>query len=200
MGLIQSTARGIASFLTNTREGGGNFITDTAEVFRVNAENEAERSQKYQSAALQQFAAEFAFERKGLFDRFVDGLNRLPRPMMAFGVIGLFASAMIDPLWFTARMVGLEMVPDPLWWLLGAIVSFYFGSRHREKGREAARSSEEMVHRAQIAQEQIKLLTYQPASQEEIDPYEGDATVDADEFQDIAEKRDSNAVLEELKQ
>jgi len=25
--------------------------------------------------------------------------------------------------------VGLNEVPEPLWWLLGAIVSFYFGAR-----------------------------------------------------------------------
>ncbi|MHA1127862.1 MAG: 3TM-type holin, partial [Alphaproteobacteria bacterium] len=27
------------------------------------------------------------------------------------------------------RMQGLAYIPDPLWWLLGAIVSFYFGAR-----------------------------------------------------------------------
>jgi hypothetical protein len=26
-------------------------------------------------------------------------------------------------------MQGLGFVPEPLWWLLGAIVSFYFGAR-----------------------------------------------------------------------
>lgn len=26
-------------------------------------------------------------------------------------------------------MDGLALVPEPLWWLMGAIVSFYFGSR-----------------------------------------------------------------------
>jgi hypothetical protein len=26
-------------------------------------------------------------------------------------------------------MVGLNAVPEPLWWLLGAIVAFYFGAR-----------------------------------------------------------------------
>jgi hypothetical protein len=26
-------------------------------------------------------------------------------------------------------MVGLAEVPEPLWWLLGAIVGFYFGAR-----------------------------------------------------------------------
>ena len=30
---------------------------------------------------------------------------------------------------FSARMVGLNAVPEPLWWLLGAVVAFYFGAR-----------------------------------------------------------------------
>jgi hypothetical protein len=48
---------------------------------------------------------------------------------MALGTIGLFVFAMADPEGFAARMVGLAEVPEPLWWLLGAIVGFYFGAR-----------------------------------------------------------------------
>ena len=46
---------------------------------------------------------------------------------------------MIDPISFAARMEGLAYVPDPLWWLLGAIVSFYFGARelHYRRGDKA---------------------------------------------------------------
>ena len=40
---------------------------------------------------------------------------------------------MIDPIWFAARMQGIALVPEPLWWLLGVIVSFYFGARHQTK-------------------------------------------------------------------
>jgi len=63
-------------------------------------------------------------------------LNRLPRPMLAMGTIALFGVAMSDPVWFASRMEGLAMVPEPLWWLMGAIVSFYFGARHQAKGQE----------------------------------------------------------------
>ena len=59
----------------------------------------------------------------------MNGLNRLPRPLLAFGTIGLFIYAMVDPVKFAARMVGLNAVPEPLWWLLGAVVAFYFGAR-----------------------------------------------------------------------
>jgi hypothetical protein len=43
---------------------------------------------------------------------------------------------MADPAWFSERMRGVALVPDPLWWLMGAIVSFYFGARHQAKGQE----------------------------------------------------------------
>jgi hypothetical protein len=70
----------------------------------------------------------------------VDGLNRLPRPALALGTLGLFVAAMVDPVWFAARMQGIALVPEPLWWLLGAIVSFYFGARHQAKAQEFQRA------------------------------------------------------------
>lgn len=82
-----------------------------------------------------QLATEFRNPRSG-FDRFIDGVNRLPRHAMAFDVLGLFIAAMVDPIWFADRMAGLSLVPEPLWWLLGAIVSFYFVARHQSKSFE----------------------------------------------------------------
>jgi len=120
--------------------GGGNVIRDTVEVFRENAEGAAGRQAEMSKAALAQFAAEFRVQKCGRFDRFMDGLNRLPRPALAMGTLGLFVAAMVDPVWFASRMAGLALVPEPLWWLLGAIVSFYFGARHQAKGQEFSRS------------------------------------------------------------
>lgn len=117
-----------------------NIVAETAEVFVENAEARAERASAYQAAALGQFAAEFGLERRGLFDRFVDGLNRLPRPALALGTLGLFVSAMVEPVWFAERMQGIALVPEPLWWLMGAIVSFYFGARHQAKTQDFQRS------------------------------------------------------------
>lgn len=56
--------------------------------------------------------------------------------MLALGTIGLFVSAMAEPVWFAARMAGIATVLEPLWWLMGAIVSFYFGARHQVKRQE----------------------------------------------------------------
>jgi len=113
---------------------------DTIEVFRENAEGRATRDADHRRAVLDQFAAEFDREASGRFDRFMDGVNRVPRPAMALGTLGLFVAAMVDPAWFSARMAGLASVPEPLWWLLGAIVSFYFGARHQVKGQQFRRS------------------------------------------------------------
>ena len=100
-----------------------------AEVFVPNATRGQELAASARAAALAQHAAEFGHARTGAFDRMVDGLNRLPRPMLALGTIGLFVFAMADPAAFAVRMRGLAEVPEPLWWLLGVIVGFYFGAR-----------------------------------------------------------------------
>jgi len=133
MGLIE---RILSTIFGNGR----NVIVETAEVFRENAEGAAGRDATIKQQAMQQFAAEFAVPRRGWFDRLMDGLNRLPRPFLAFGTIGLFIVAMVDPVWFSTRMQGIALVPDPLWWLMGAIVSFYFGARHQAHSQDFQRS------------------------------------------------------------
>lgn len=128
MGLIERMVSAIFG-------GGCNIVAETAQVFRVNAEAQAARGHDMQVAALGQFAQEFQVVQRGSFDRLMDALNRIPRPAMALGTLGLFISAMVDPIWFAARMAGIALVPEPLWWLLAAIVSFYFGARHQAKGQ-----------------------------------------------------------------
>ncbi len=119
---------------------GRNVVARTSEVFRENAEAGAARQTAERGAAVSQFDAEFGAGQSGLFDRIMDGVNRLPRPALALGTLGLFISAMVDPVWFAARMQGIALVPEPLWWLLGVIVSFYFGARHQFKGQVFRRS------------------------------------------------------------
>ena len=118
---------------------GRNVVAETAEVFRENAEAGAQRAADARAGSLAQLAAEFARPQRGLFDRIVDAANRLPRPLLALGTIGLFVSAMRDPEGFAEAMWGLALVPEPLWWLMGAIVSFYFGARHQAKGQDFQR-------------------------------------------------------------
>ncbi|MEL6701355.1 MAG: holin family protein [Pseudomonadota bacterium] len=141
MGLIER----LLDVLFGTR---GNVVKETVEVFRENAEAGAARDADAKAAALAQFATEFAQPRQSIFDTLMDALNRIPRPAMALGTIGLFIAAMVDPAWFASRMQGIALVPEPLWWLLGAVVSFYFGARHQTKGQEFQRSLAETLARA----------------------------------------------------
>ncbi|WP_323767255.1 holin family protein [Marinovum sp.] len=124
-----------------------NALAETVEVFRENAEKGAAREVTLQAATLAQFGQEFRVTRRGWFDRLMDAVNRLPRPAMALGTLGLFVAAMTDPVWFAGRMQGIALVPEPLWWLLGAIVSFYFGARHQAKGQDFQRELAQTVSR-----------------------------------------------------
>ena len=50
-------------------------------------------------------------------------------------------------------MTGIALVPEPLWWLLGAIVSFYFGARYQAKGQQFQRDiAATMVATPQVVQ------------------------------------------------
>lgn len=165
---------GVISHLLNTLFGGGlSEVRRTVEVFRENTEAGAERGHDMQRAALDQLAQEFARDQRGVFDRIMDGLNRLPRPGLALGTLGLFIAAMVDPVWFAARMQGISLVPEPLWWLLGVIVSFYFGARHQAKaqafqaqlGRSMARLPQVMAQ-VQALEGQGKTIAPQQVSDE----------------------------------
>ncbi|MFT6168427.1 MAG: hypothetical protein ACJAR9_000537 [Celeribacter sp.] len=138
---------GVVQVLAQLLFGNGqNVVKETAEVFMENTENGSIRSASLRAAAMDQF------------DRFMDGLNRVPRPLMAFGTIGLCVTAMVNPIWFAARMQGIALIPEPLWWLMGAIVSFYFGARYQVKGQDFQRSIAATVAQAPIVTANIRTL------------------------------------------
>ena len=116
----------------------GNAIESVAEVFTVNKTKSELAVRAQAMASLGQYGAEFTNANTGWFDSFINGLNRLPRPVMALGTVGLFVFAMASPEGFAARMQGLAYIPDPLWWLLGVIVSFYLGRGIRSKRRNSS--------------------------------------------------------------
>jgi hypothetical protein len=89
------------------------------------------------------------------YDRLIDSLNRLPRPLMAFGSQALVIYAMIDPTGFAARMAGLDAMPEALWWLLGAVITAYFGAReaHHIRNRPAAMQKTTSAKPAEAAPE-----------------------------------------------
>ena len=74
----------------------GKAAETVAEVFVPNATKKMLAAEEAYKAAIDEQGAEFQYAAPGLFDRFINGLNRMPRPMLAFGTIGLFVYAMID--------------------------------------------------------------------------------------------------------
>jgi hypothetical protein len=83
-------------------------------------------------AWLRQLAAELhPRARRTRWDAFIDGLNRLPRPLIMLSVGALFVLAPLDPLRFAQIARAYELLPDGFWALLSVIVAFYFGGRIR---------------------------------------------------------------------
>ncbi|WP_341861459.1 holin family protein [Gymnodinialimonas sp. 57CJ19] len=138
MGLIDRALDGLGA--GSTVEGIGEAAEGLSEVFVPNATRAMELAAEIHQATLETAASEFQHAGTGRFDRMINGLNRLPRPFLALGTLGLFVYAMAEPAGFATRMVGLQEVPEPLWWLLGAIVSFYFGAREFHYTRDPSAS------------------------------------------------------------
>lgn len=120
----------------------GTAATNLAEIFNVNQTRRMELDEEAYARAVTQLSSEFQSYRGGWFDSFVNGLNRLPRPVLTLGTLALFVYAMAEPVGFGLRMQNLNLVPEPLWWLLGAIISFYFGAReaHYYRARSFTRA------------------------------------------------------------
>ena len=72
-------------------------VGQVAGVFKPNAEASETRGHAYDRAALAQYTAEFAHPRRGWFDGLVDGLNRLVRPAITFGILGILPAVVIWP-------------------------------------------------------------------------------------------------------
>lgn len=138
--------------------GGRNAVVETVELFRENSDKGARRAAGIQGQAMGQLAAESKPGRRSVFDAVMDGVNRIPRPALALGTLGLFVSAMVDPIWFAERMQGVALVPEPLWWLLGVIVSFYFGARHQAKTQSFQREIAETMTRVPQVVENLQTL------------------------------------------
>ena len=124
MGMIDRFIGGGATVAAVTQAAG-----NVAEIFTPNSTRRMELDEEAYARAIAQHQGEFAAAPRGWFDGMMNGMNRLPRPLLTLGTIGLFIYAMVEPVGFSARMEGLALVPEPLWWLMGAIVSFYFGAR-----------------------------------------------------------------------
>ena len=114
------------------------------ETFKPNTENQTVRTHEsdlqdmsQDSSVINQFATEFhARQKRTWWDSLVDGLNRLPRPLLTFSVLGFFILAPLDPDKFAKISAAYALVPNGYWALLSVIVGFYFGGRMQLKSQE----------------------------------------------------------------
>jgi len=117
---------------------------DVAEVFVENRENSGQRKHDEKMAdidrdmaSLAQFSSEFhARENRSWWDSFVDGLNRLPRPLITIAILSFFVLAPLNPTRFLEIAKAYELMPPGYWALLSVIIGFYFGGRMQLKAQD----------------------------------------------------------------
>jgi len=115
-----------------------------AEVFVENKEARAQRKHQetladtdLNAAVLSQFSAEFsARSNRTWWDSLVDGLNRLPRPLITLSVLAFFALAPFYPDRITQVSKAYQAIPEGYWVLLSIIIGFYFGGRMQLKSQD----------------------------------------------------------------
>ena len=98
-----------------------------------------------QIAAIQSAAAEFAPRaNRTRWDSFIDGLNRLPRPLLAFMVIAVLVWAPLDPIGFARVMTAYGLIPEWLVIVMGQVILLFCGGRMLERwpGRLAGPSAD----------------------------------------------------------
>ena len=119
---------------------------EVAEVFVENKENKGQRKHEEvmadvgrDLASLQQFSAEFHERSKRTWwDSFVDGLNRLPRPVITIAILSFFVLAPLNPQKFLEIATAYNLMPPGYWALLSVIIGFYFGGRMQLKAQDMA--------------------------------------------------------------
>lgn len=137
----------------------GNTVKEIAEVFRVNAEAADERGNTLDHAALQQFAAEFvARNQRTWWDSLIDGLNRLPRPLLTLGVFWVLVWTVVDPVMMAEVFTAWSLIPEYAWALIALVVTFFFGGRQQVKDLSFKRDVGQVMAQAQSVLGQRRAL------------------------------------------
>jgi hypothetical protein len=115
------------------------------------------------SKALDQFAAESAQKRENrtFWDSFIDGANRLPRPVAFFLTVWIFIWPLWDMLSFQNAMISYQAIPEWVAILVTIVWTFYFGGRMLTKDMKGfkARSPKEIKEMLNSQREIQTLLT-----------------------------------------
>lgn len=145
MGLFGNIFGGIGK----AAEGVGTAINKNVKTIKGDVAEREQHTHDEQLAVFNQFAAEFLNrQNRTRWDSLVDGLNRLPRPLLTFGIIWIFIYTWIDPGSMVDFFSVLEIVPDTFWTLLIVIVSFFFGGRFVKEDLARPKISKEQRDKA----------------------------------------------------
>lgn len=171
---------------------------EVAEVFKQNEEKKGQRTHEENMAdigrdvaSLQQFSSEFQQRsNRTWWDSFVDGMNRLPRPLLTIAVLSFFVLAPLHPARFLEIAKAYELMPPGYWALLSVIVGFYFGGRMQIKSQDMA-----------IKKDSVQAMKELVSMKQEFRKLEGeDESVESKMFEDAVSsgvKVATNKVVEE---
>ena len=67
--------------------------------------------------------------KKHWWDRFIDGISRLPRPLFSFGLFILFFIGAVAPDVFNNIMISYSAAPSMFWVIAITIITSWFGGR-----------------------------------------------------------------------
>jgi len=126
-------------------DGAATGIAKVVGIFTPNKEKQSERDANARAASMGQYASEFnVHAQRNWFDSFVDGANRLVRPILAFHVILFFDVVFFSQDLALSALQSLTIVPTGMWALLSIIVTFYFGGRMHLKHKQFVISKKQM--------------------------------------------------------
>ena len=91
-------------------------------------------------------------------DGLVDGLNRLVRPVIIFGLLGILPAVVIWPEGAAIAFAALALLPAGYWALVTVIIGFYFGGRMQLKAQDFQKSVQSAADRAPEVIANIKRL------------------------------------------
>mgnify|MGYP001610983753 CR=1 FL=1 len=112
-----------------------------------------------QIAVMGQQASEFQYRgNRNWFDSLIDGINRLPRPVIAFGTIGLFVWCIVDPAEFTIAMLALGVMPEWLAIVIGQVVLLYMGGRMLNDWKMGKSATADQVRSVLALQNEVRGL------------------------------------------
>ena len=115
----------------------GNTVVKVKGAFTGNQQERDQQQSKQFMMGLQAYSAEFApRSNRTWWDSLWDGLNRMPRPLIVIAIFWYFLLSYRNPKEFQVLNTTLDTVPDEMWYIMSAIVGFYFMAREFQKGRD----------------------------------------------------------------